>query len=155
VNYISPAIFLPKAIVGCGGIEKQYAVRLACLGGLKQVVGGKIYYNQRNALSREFSHSHCGVISGLQMQVDQGIALIEKPAGRVIVLGRHLRARDSVIRRGHLYERDCFLVLRAPQITDLNVEGVLSAGREIKAKHDDQGDHCKPDQGGAPRLGRP
>jgi hypothetical protein len=41
-------------------------------------------------------------------------------------------------------------MLRAAQITDLNVEGVLSAGREIKAKHNDQGEHCKPDQGGAP-----
>jgi hypothetical protein len=46
VDYISPAIFLPKAIVGCGRIEKQYATRLACLGGLKQVVGGEIGYNQ-------------------------------------------------------------------------------------------------------------
>jgi hypothetical protein len=35
-----------------------------------------------------------------------------------------------------LHERDCFLALRAPQITDLNVEGVLSAGREIKASAD-------------------
>jgi hypothetical protein len=41
-------------------------------------------------------------------------------------------------------------MLRAAQITDLNVEGVLSAGREIKAKHNDQDEHCKPDQGGAP-----
>lgn len=84
------------------------------------------------------------------MQVDQKIALIEKPAGRVVVLGRHLRAGKSIIRRGHLHKRDCFLMLRAPQITDLNVECVLSVGREIKAKHDDQGEHCKPDQGGAP-----
>jgi hypothetical protein len=84
------------------------------------------------------------------MQVDQQIALIEKPAGRVVVPGRHLRARESVIGRGHLHKRDCFLVLRAPQITDLNVEGILSARREINAKHNDQGEHCNPDQGGAP-----
>src|SRR5262249_34200262 len=150
MNDISPAILLPKTVIGRGGIEKQYALRFAGLSGLKQVVGGKIGHNQRDTLSCEFSYGRFGVIPGLQMQVDQGIALIEKSAGCVVVLGRHLRTRKSAIGRGHLDKGDCFLVLRAPQITDLDVESVLSAGREIKTNHDDQGERCKPDQDGAP-----
>jgi hypothetical protein len=51
--------------------------------------------------------------------------------------GRHLRASKSVVRRGHLHKRDRFLVVRASQITDLDVEGSLSAGHEIMAKHND------------------
>jgi hypothetical protein len=49
-----------------------------------------------------------------------------------------------------LHKRNRFLVTRPPQITDFDVERVLGAGREIKAKHDNQGEHCKPDQGGVP-----
>jgi hypothetical protein len=104
VDYISPAIFLPKAIVGCGGIEKQYAVRLACLGGLKQVVGGKIYYNQRNA-RRAVSLRPLRVIFGLQMQVDEGIALIE--TGRSCVVLAAICAPAVRYRRG-VCKRDCF-----------------------------------------------
>jgi hypothetical protein len=49
-----------------------------------------------------------------------------------------------------LHKRNRFLVTRPPQITDFDVERVLGAGREIKAKHDNQGEHCKADQGGVP-----
>ena len=84
------------------------------------------------------------------MQIDQGIALIDKPAGGVAVFDRHLGARESIIRRRHLHKRNRFLVTRPPQITDFDVEQVLGAGREIKAKHDNQGEHCKADQGGVP-----
>ena len=56
---------LPKSVVDCGDVEKQNALLLARVGGLEQVVGGKIGNNQQNTLACELTDGGCGIIAWL------------------------------------------------------------------------------------------
>src|SRR5262245_33670392 len=101
---IGAAVLLPQTIIGRSGVEKQYPIGFSRISSFKQVVSGEVGYDERNAPACELMYGRCRIVTGLQLYVDERITLIEKPAGRVIVLDRHLSAGESVVGCRHLHK---------------------------------------------------
>jgi hypothetical protein len=62
---------------------------------------------------------HC---SAIRQRV--AAALVQKSAGRVVVVDGELRSRDAVICRRHFKERDRLRLVGSAEITDLDIERV-------------------------------
>jgi hypothetical protein len=154
VDDVGAAILLPQPIVDRRGVEQKHAARFRRIGGFEQSIGGQIGDDKRDALTGQCRHRRGWIVIGLETHIDQREALIEEASGGVVILRRHLGARQPIVGRRHLRQRDRLRMRGAPQIADLDIERLRGSGG-CNAKNDDEGADWEPDHGSLPINGAP
>jgi hypothetical protein len=124
VNDIGPTVLLAQLVVDRSHIEEDENARAAGVGGLEQGFGGKIGDYQRHAALRQRKCRGGGIVGFVEPHILQCKPLVQEPAGRVVVVDRELCARNPVVLGRDLDEREAGLRFRAPQIADLDLDGI-------------------------------
>jgi hypothetical protein len=122
VDHVGPAVFLAQAIVDRPGVEEHEAARPPGVGHLEQRIGAKIGDEKRDATIGELRDDRNGIVAFLDPHLFQREMLVEKFPCRIVVFQCEAHARDAVILRRKVDQRNGCLFLGAAEIADLDGE---------------------------------
>ena len=123
MNDVGAAVLLAQSIVDRADIEENKSRDRPASAALSSASAGRSASTSDTprspARARRQRHRPCRRAALLQRE-----ALVEEPAGRVVVVDRELRAGDPVVVGRDVGQRETGLRLRAAQISDLDLDRI-------------------------------
>ena len=124
MNHIGAAVLLAQTIVGRAGIEDEYARGARAVGDGENFRSGEVDDEKPYAVLEHAIQRPKRILAGRELRVDNGEGLVEKAPGGVIVVHRHARAGDKVVRGRDIKDRDRVARMRLANDADFDHEGV-------------------------------
>ena len=124
VDHIGAAVLLAQAIVGRARVEHQRTRGARRVGDRKNLGGGKIDDEKAHAVGEHVLQRGNRIFAGGELGVDDREGLIEESAGRVVVIHRHARAGDKVVRGRNIEDGDRLARVRFVDHADLDGERI-------------------------------
>ena len=106
MNDIGSTVLLAQAVIGRACVEHQRARGARSVGDCEKLGGRKVDDEKRTPSSSIPVSGRDRVFAWGELGVDDREGLIEEAAGRVVVVHRHARAGDEVVRGRDIEDRD-------------------------------------------------
>jgi hypothetical protein len=126
VEHVGAAILLAQSVVERARIEYDYAALTHRIGDLELRIGRQVGDDQRDAALDHRRGGRHRVVLLADAHVLQRETLVQEPAGGVVVVDRHLGARQPVVLGRRLEQRNGDPRLDVAQIADLDLGRVGS-----------------------------
>ena len=124
MDHIGAAVLLAQTIVGRARVEHQRARGARRVGDRENLGRGKIDDEKAHAVGEHVLQRGNRIVAGGELGVDDREGLIEEAAGRVVVIHRHARAGDEVVRGRDIENGDRLARVRFVDDADLDGERI-------------------------------
>ena len=131
---VGAAILVAQTLVRGAGVKDQRARGARGVGERENLCGREIDDEKAHAVGEHLLQGRGRIIAWGELGVGDRKGLVEEAAGGVVVVHRHARAGDEVIRRRNIEDRNRIAGMRLMDDADLDGErvrlGGLARGRE-------------------------
>ena len=158
MNHVGSTVLFAQAVVRRARVEHHRAKGAGRVGDRKNLGRGKVDDEKAHTVGQHFFQGRDRIFAWRELGVDDREGLIEEAASRVVVVHRHARAGDEVVRGRDVEDRDRFARMGLVDDADFDRKGIriggLSQRREQSESRDEKSAKRRPTIAARGNVGR-